>query len=228
MISTLKLLKHELNMAWKRWQMHRCRMPTGLADSGWALHGLVRSMKPKVCVEIGSAHGFSTCLIGLALHQNLKGHLWAVDPHVINHWSDDNPEDTFQILQRNLRRVGVNDRVSIIRKITTEAIDDLPNKIDFAFIDGDHSYEGAKQDWEIIAPRMNPFGVVVFHDTLWDRNADDPYYKMWRRDGMGVPSLMEELRDAGYPIVTLNQNWGLSMIQAIPDGESLAYLPPSE
>ena len=69
---------------------------------------------------------------------------------------------------------------------------------------------------------MNAFGVIIFHDTLWERNAADPYYKMWRRDNMGVPRLVEELRCAGYPVVTLNRDWGLSILQAIPNGESLA------
>ena len=215
-------------MAWKRWQIHRCRMPTGLGDSGWILHGLVRSMKPEVCVEIGSAHGYSTCLISLALHQNLKGHLWAVDPHQVNHWSDDNPDGTLESLRRNLWRVGVHHRVDIVQKNTADAIDDLPKTIDFAFIDGDHSYEGVKQDWEIISPRMSPFGVVVFHDTLWDRKADDPYYKKWRRDGMGVPGFIEELRCKGYPVITLDGDWGLSLIQATTKGVSLARQPESE
>jgi predicted O-methyltransferase YrrM len=222
MSSLLALCKHEINMAWRRWQIHRCQIPTGLADSGWLLHGLVRSMKPEVCVEVGSAHGFSTCLIALALHQNLRGHLWAIDPHEVNFWSDDNPENTLQSLQRNLARVGVTQRVSIVQKRTTEAKDDLPALIDFAFIDGDHSYEGVKQDWEILAPRMNPFGVVVFHDTLWDRHATDPHYQQWRRDNMGVPRFVEELRSAGYPVVTINRDWGISLVQPKPHGESLA------
>ena len=178
MISLAQLFKHEVNMAWKRWQIHRCRMPTGLGDSGWILHGLVRSMKPEVCVEIGSAHGYSTFLISLALHQNLKGHLWAVDPHQVNHWSDDNPDGTLESLRRNLWRVGVHHRVDIVQKNTADAIDDLPKTIDFAFIDGDHSYE--------------------------------------------------ELRCKGYPVITLDGDWGLSLIQATTKGVSLARQPESE
>jgi predicted O-methyltransferase YrrM len=36
--------------------------------------------------------------------------------------------------------------------------------VDFLFIDGDHSYEGAKQDWHSYAPLVRPGGLIAFHD----------------------------------------------------------------
>lgn len=37
---------------------------------------------------------------------------------------------------------------------------------DFAFIDGDHSYAGARADWETYAPMVRPGGLVALHDIL--------------------------------------------------------------
>tara|TARA_R100001594_G_scaffold13996_4_gene29844 strand:+ start:1671 stop:2489 length:819 start_codon:yes stop_codon:yes gene_type:complete len=37
--------------------------------------------------------------------------------------------------------------------------------IDFAFIDGDHSYEGVKKDFFNIYPFLSPYGSIAFHDT---------------------------------------------------------------
>jgi predicted O-methyltransferase YrrM len=37
--------------------------------------------------------------------------------------------------------------------------------IDFLFVDGDHTYEGVKQDWEMYSPLVRPGGLVVFHDV---------------------------------------------------------------
>ncbi len=227
MASLVAYAKHELHLAWRRWQMHRCGMTTGLADSGWLLHGLVRSMKPLTCVEIGSAHGHSTCLIGLALKQNLQGRLWAVDPHEATPWNDDQPEQSYDLLRRNLRRTGVQDYVEIVRARTADAVAKLPDVIDFAFIDGDHSYEGVKLDWDILRPRMSEYSVMVFHDTMWDRNATDPYYKKWRRAGMGVPRLMEEIRESGYPVVTINQDWGLTLVQPQKHGLPFTTVRPA-
>jgi len=38
--------------------------------------------------------------------------------------------------------------------------------IDFAFIDGDHSYEGVKSDFFSYGPMVRPGGIIAFHDTL--------------------------------------------------------------
>ncbi|HEU5119072.1 MAG TPA: CmcI family methyltransferase, partial [Isosphaeraceae bacterium] len=39
-------------------------------------------------------------------------------------------------------------------------------KLDMLFIDGDHSYEGVKQDWEMYSPLVKSGGIVVFHDIV--------------------------------------------------------------
>ena len=38
-------------------------------------------------------------------------------------------------------------------------------KIDLLFIDGDHSYEGVKKDFELYTKILNPNGLVLIHDT---------------------------------------------------------------
>jgi len=41
----------------------------------------------------------------------------------------------------------------------------FPGGIDFAFIDGDHSYLGVANDFSVVYPRLNAKGIVAFHDT---------------------------------------------------------------
>jgi predicted O-methyltransferase YrrM len=36
--------------------------------------------------------------------------------------------------------------------------------VDFLFIDGDHTYEGVRQDWSMYSPLVRPGGLVAFHD----------------------------------------------------------------
>jgi predicted O-methyltransferase YrrM len=36
--------------------------------------------------------------------------------------------------------------------------------IDFLFIDGDHSYDGVKRDFEMYGPLVNPTGLIALHD----------------------------------------------------------------
>lgn len=37
--------------------------------------------------------------------------------------------------------------------------------VDFLFIDGDHSYDGVRADFELYAPLVRPGGLVAFHDV---------------------------------------------------------------
>jgi predicted O-methyltransferase YrrM len=46
-------------------------------------------------------------------------------------------------------------------------------KVDLLFIDGDHSYEGAKQDFLQYRTLVRPGGLVAFHDILENKTA--PY-----------------------------------------------------
>jgi predicted O-methyltransferase YrrM len=57
-------------------------------------------------------------------------------------------------------------------------------KLDLLFIDGDHSYEGAKRDWEMYSPLVREDGIVVFHDIV---EHDDPACQ--------VDRLWNELKD---------------------------------
>jgi predicted O-methyltransferase YrrM len=45
--------------------------------------------------------------------------------------------------------------------------------IDMLFIDGDHTYEGVRRDYEMYAPLVRRGGVVAFHDVLPHTDAAD-------------------------------------------------------
>ncbi len=196
---------------------------SGLGDSVWVLYGLARSLKPEVCVEIGSARGKSACYVGLALEENGKGKLYAIDPHTKTEWNDDNSVETYEVMRQNLGSLGLLDRVEIVRKTSGQAALSWNMPIDLIFIDGDHTYEGVKRDWELFTPNLAPFGVVVFHDTAWE--IDRVSRRQNSREDMGVPRFVEELRLAGQPVITLPRDFGVSIVQARPGGLSL--LPPA-
>ncbi len=40
------------------------------------------------------------------------------------------------------------------------------DQLDFLMIDGDHSYEGVKQDYEFYSPLVRPGGLIAFHDIV--------------------------------------------------------------
>ena len=190
---------------------------SGLGDSAELLYGLVRSMKPEVCVEIGSALGKSASYIGMALKENGRGMLYAIDPHEPTNWNDVDAIDSLKEFNRNIAAAGVREYVSLIRSYSDAAARNWKLPIDIIFIDGDHSYDGVKRDWELFLPHVKPSGVVIFHDTMWDL---PPYVGTVRSD-MGVPRFVDELRQQGYQVLTISQDYGVSLIQPVIGGLAL-------
>lgn len=194
---------------------------SGLGDSAWLLYGLIRSLKPSVCVELGSARGKSTCFIGMALEENRKGKLYAIDPHEPTAWNDSDSVETYELLLQNLKRLRLQNRVQIVRERSEVAGPDWNVPIDVLFIDADHSYDAVKRDFAIYAPHVQSFGVTIFHDTLWSLESNT---RPGRPD-MGVPRFVEELRQEGYPVVTIAKDFGLSIVQPVKGGISLDGTP---
>jgi predicted O-methyltransferase YrrM len=210
--TTLKRLQNYFSAGRYQANFRMLDLHSGLGDSAWLLYSLAKSLKPEVCVEIGSARGKSACYVGRALAENGKGKLYAIDPHVKTEWNDDNSVDSIDEFRRNIAAFGLEDRVEIIRKFSGDAAQGWTRKIDLIFIDGDHSYDGVRRDWELFSPHLSEFGVAVFHDTAWE--IDRVSWSQYNRDDMGVPRFVEELRRAGYPVMTFPNDCGVSLVQA--------------
>ncbi len=58
------------------------------------------------------------------------------------------------------------------------------------FIDGDHSYEGVKTDFELCAPFLSPNALVLFHDSACEHYPNH----VSAREGLGVPRYLDELQ----------------------------------
>jgi predicted O-methyltransferase YrrM len=196
---------------------------SGLGDSAWLLYGLARSMKPRVCVEIGSARGKSACYLGMALRENGIGKVYAIDPHTSTDWNDTDSVDTYEIIRSNVQQFGLGRYVEIVRETSAEAAKRWDRPIDLLFIDGDHSYDGVRRDWEAFSGFLSEFGVTIFHDTLWEI-APDP---RWYNPKMGVPRFVDDLRKEGYPVMTINQDFGVSIVQRTKAGVPLTRAKPA-
>lgn len=207
----LRLALFQARMAHARYRLATLKSSSALGHSAWLLHGLVRSLQPETCVEIGSAQGWSTCHVGLALRENVRGKLYAIDPHMPTAWNDPGAVASLPILQHNLRMCGITPYVEVIRATSQEAARCWTHPIDLLFVDGDHSYEGVKRDWELFSPHLTPFGVAVIHDSTWELHGPN-------RPDMGVPRFLEDMRLAGYPLITLDRDCGLTLVQAKPGG----------
>ena len=113
-------------------------------------------------VEIGSWKGRST--IWLAAGAKLAGQrVYAIDPHTNS--KEDPGARTLTEFRDNLVRAGVADAVEPLVMTSSEAAAAVKGPVELLFIDGDHSYDGAKRDAALWLPRLVDGGVVMFHDV---------------------------------------------------------------
>ena len=55
-------------------------------------------------------------------------------------------------------------------------------KLDFMFIDADHSYDGVKKDFEMYSPLVKNGGVIAFHDIVPSPcGSIDTVHKFWKQ-----------------------------------------------
>ncbi|SRR5260221_7391990 len=121
-------------------------------------------------LEIGTYMGVSANLIAKALIP--KGVLYCVDPF-LDRKGKKNPG--WAIAERDLERNKVRNKVTILRGFSSDPLIQvqIPDELDFIFVDGDHSYEGLANDWQIVKQKLKLNGEVCLHDTLIP--AKEPY-----------------------------------------------------
>ena len=118
------------------------------------------ALQKKYVVEIGVYEAVNTVAIANAIKTNAT--FFAIDPFFKSKlglcyykW----------ITYTNLFKNKVLKKVTILEMFSFEAAEKIEDKIDFIFIDGDHSYEGIQKDWELYSAKMVVGGYMLLHDT---------------------------------------------------------------
>ena len=141
---------------------------------GYALY-LLAKFGPGVgtVVEIGSYAGRSTAYLARGSKESRHEKVIAVDHFEGSpehregggHESEFVKNETlYDKFFQNLTKVEALDRVSVIRKNSHDAFESWNHPIRLLFIDGDHSYEASKSDFESWSQRLIPEGLAAFHD----------------------------------------------------------------
>ena len=127
------------------------------------LFGLVRKMKARKVIEIGRYKGGTTLVIAAAM--NGEGELWSIDvgekearlhAHGLSRPFDDQVSDLCKRFN-----LGVNLIVGDSRTVEIET-----GEVDLVVIDGDHSYDGVKNDFKRFGTRVRVGGAVLFDDAF--------------------------------------------------------------
>lgn len=94
-----------------------------------------------------------------------NGILYAVDPYPAGRLG-------FSAQRRIARRTVSKISNGSLRWVRATGVDAARNHatfgiehVDFIFIDGDHSFDGLRGDWEVWSPLVAPGGIVALHDS---------------------------------------------------------------
>jgi predicted O-methyltransferase YrrM len=123
----------------------------------------------RTAVEIGVYEGSSALVLARSLPRDAVLHL--IDPFVDSHglapgWQG-NAWASRRVVERAAKAGGPTVRWHVARSEHVGRTWSEP--VELVFIDGDHSPETCRLDWELFSPWVPAGGVVVFHDARQDR-----------------------------------------------------------
>lgn len=120
-------------------------------------------------VEIGSYKGKSTVLLAsVATHYGM-GPVVAIDPHTSPSITDPKLApggSSFEEFAGALRSAKLEEQVEVHRAFSRDVAQRWNRPIRLLWIDGDHTYHGAKEDFELFSPHLANSGIVAMHDAL--------------------------------------------------------------
>jgi predicted O-methyltransferase YrrM len=150
--------QHPLLQRAREWAVHQ------KPDEFSALLWKVEELRPRSVVEIGTKFGGTLyCWCRLAtpdatlISIDLRGAQFG------GGYSPERAEEMRLLFPREDQQLHLIEADSHADDTLSE-VRALVDRLDFLFIDGDHSYEGVKRDFEMYGPLVRAGGLIAFHD----------------------------------------------------------------
>lgn len=182
---------------------------------GWMYYGLARLYDPKKVVVIGSWRGFVPLIFGKALHDNSSGgQVYFIDPSAVDDfWKKP------QLVQEHFQNYGISNiehsQMTTQEFVNSETYSSLSD-IDIVFIDGLHTEEQARFDFEAFEHKTSENSIFVFHDsisistTTWLYGTENAYERR-------VIDFIDKLKqDKSLQILDFPFAKGLTFVRKIP------------
>lgn len=138
-------------------------------------------LKNSTIVEIGSWRGKSTYCLAKGSNRYTK--IIAIDPFDYSGEPGSKEEyeskrsgiDPLSEFKKNVLKFLVMGKIEIKKGFSRDFVHDI-GKIDLLFIDGDHSIEGCRFDYDNYSPKIKSGGFLLFHDYRVGRNDLGPVW----------------------------------------------------
>lgn len=147
-------------------------IPYIMSEMAKDLYNFVIENKPSQCLELGFAHGASSCYIAAALDEIGSGHLTSVDLISGLEWQKPTIEELME-------KTGLGGLVTITREHTgynwflkKKIMDNSSNNrctplYDLCFIDGPKNWTIDSAAFFLVDKLLKPGGWIVFDDLQW-------------------------------------------------------------
>lgn len=183
-------------------------------ESPWGGHrkfayDLVTAVRPASIVELGAFVGASLFAFAQAIKDaGLKTSVAAVDTWLGDEHAGYYGDGVYQFVNNVSEQIFPDQKIRLLRKTFLEARQNVPDEsVTILHIDGLHTYEAVKEDFETWLCKVAPHGIVLFHDVATEKDYGSVTY--WR-----------EL-STRYPSLSFNHSHGLGVL--FPKGTR--YLP---
>ena len=117
-----------------------------------------------VGVEVGTFEGYNA--LGICRYCNPKK-LYVIDPYLVY----DSPTDTSIYSQEDWDEIYERAKfklkdypVEFIRKSSVESVNDVPDDLDWAYLDANHKKESVTEDIRVWKPKVRKGGLLGGHD----------------------------------------------------------------
>jgi len=173
--------------------------------SAWKGHldfayNLVKQINPNIVVDLGVDFGHSTFSYSGSCNGTIYGIDWFEgDEHAGKRKTYDIVKDTYKfLLEKNILE---KNNIIFVKGDFNEIAKVFDKKIDLLHIDGLHTYEAVKNDFETWFPKLNDNGLILMHDICsfpesvgkFFNEIQLPKFKFYHSAGLGVISKNETI-----------------------------------
>jgi len=199
-------------------------LPTPLPfPSAWIGHipfaaWLIKETVPKLLVELGTHWGHSYFSFCQAVAEaNISTKCYAVDTWKGDEHTGYYGEDVFEQVDAHNKELYA--RFSrLLRMSFDEAVVYFSDRsIDLLHIDGMHTYEAVKHDFETWLPKLAPGAIVLIHDTNV-REYGFGVWKFWEEIQVQCPLNLDFTHSHGLGVLQLNDAEGVKNIPWLNSG----------
>jgi hypothetical protein len=191
--------------------------PDVIVPSGWLEHGpfamwFVSKLQPDTYVELGTHNGYSYFSIAQSVKRNnLSTRMFAIDTWEGDPHAGFYGDEIYQSVEKT-NQLNYSSFSTLLKMKFEDGLGHFnDSSINLIHIDGLHTYEAVKLDFETWLPKLSDDSIVLFHDIAVQEN------------GFGVFKFWEEI-SSQYPSFEFRHGHGLGILKTGNKPTSVDFL----